>query len=320
MATTTTGQWLNQYVAPQLLQEFRNYKNDFIGALKGAPASAITADGVRFNKLINNVDFLVNNAAVFTPAAMTGEKTFVEWERYDTTPTSVTDEECRYLAYDKRAAVRVKHAEAMLMGIRDHVIWKLAPGDSSSANMPVVRTTGATVGTPATSNSPARSRLTFEDVVKYLETVKKLNLPDENELYIVLCPEHATDLIIDNNSAKFFADRQIYFDMSTGKVRSIMGFKFFENNAVLAYTSAGAKKAKGAAMAATDRYASLFFYGKNTVYHLDRTKILYKPEDEDTRSASPTSEFRLQTYGLVDRIRDYAVGALVSGIVIDPGE
>jgi hypothetical protein len=318
MSTTATGQWLNHFVAPQLLQEFRNYKNDFIGVLKGAPVQAITTDGIRFNKLINNVGFLVNNAAAFTPAAMTGEKVFVEWERYDTTPTSVTDDEVRYLAYEKRPAVRVKHSEAMLMGIRDHVVWKLAPPDSANANMPVVRTTGAIVGTPATSNSPARRRLTFEDLVTYLEKVKKLNLPDENELYMVLCPEHATDLIIDNNSAKFFSDRQIYFDMQTGKVRSIMGFKFFENNATLAYSTAGAKKAKGAALAATDRYGSLFFYGKNTLYHLDKVKILYKSETEDTRSASPTSEFRLQTYGLIDRIEDYGVGALVSDVVTAP--
>jgi hypothetical protein len=307
MATTTTGQWLNQYVAPQLLKEFKNYKDDFLAVLQGVPAAAITSDGVRFNRLVNNVGFYVNNAGVFTPSAMTGEKVFVEWEKYDTAPTSVTDEEVRYLAYDKRAAVRVKHTEAFKTGIRDHVLWKLAPADDTKNNMPVARTTGEAAGT--------RRRLSFRDVVNYLERVKKLNLPDENELYIVLCPEHATDLIVDSDSAKFFADRRIFFNQETGKVSSIMGFKFFENNAVLAYDDDGVKKAKGAVLTADDRYASLFFYGKNTLYHLDRTKILYRPEDEDTRSASPASEFRTQTYGLVDRVVDYGFGALVSGIV-----
>jgi hypothetical protein len=307
MAETTTGQWLNQYVAPQLLQEFKNYKDDFLAVLQGVPAGAITADGVRYNKLINNVGFFVNNVEDFTPTPMTGEKVFVEWEHYDTAPTSVTDDEVRYLAYDKRNAVRVKHTESFKMGIRDHVLWKLAPDDDSDANMPVVRTTGVNDGT-------GRLRLTFADLVKYLETVKKLNLPDMNELYMILSPEHATDLILDKDSAKLFADKNIFFDPISGKVRSIMGFKFFENNAVLAYDESGEKKAKGAALISTDRVASLFFYGKNTLYHLDKTKILYKPETEDTRSASPTSEFRTQTYGLVDRVVDYGFGALVSGI------
>ncbi|MDR0872991.1 MAG: hypothetical protein LBN27_05925 [Prevotellaceae bacterium] len=307
MATTTTGQWLNQYVAPQLLQEFKNYKDDFIAVLKGVPVAAITADGVRWNKLINNVSFYVNNAAVFTPQSMNGEKVFVEWEKYDTDPTAVTDAEVRYLAYDKRNEVRIKHTEAFKMGIRDHIMWKLAPADNTNANMPVIRTTGEDDGT-------GRLRLTFEDIVKYLEMVKGLNLPNQDEMYIILAPEHSTDLILDNKSAKFFSDRQIFYDMETGKVRSIMGFKFYENNAVLAYSSAGVKKAKGAVLGATDRRASLMFYAPETVYHLERTKILYKPETEDTRSADPTSEFRIQTYGLVDRRRDVGFGAIVSGI------
>jgi hypothetical protein len=306
MSIVVTGQWLNRYVAPQFLQEFKNYKDDFLSALRGVPAAAVTADGIRFNKLINNVGFYVNNTAPFVPKAMTGEKVFVEWERYDTDPTSVTDEEARYLAYDKRAAVRVKHSEAFKMGIRDHVLWKLAPGDNTNADMPVVRTTGTTVN--------GRKRLSFEDVVTYLERVKGLNLPDENELYIVLCPQHSTDLIVDKDSAKFFSDKRIFFNQTTGKVSSIMGFKFYENNAALAYDGDGEKKAKGAVLGSTDRLASLFFYGKNTVYHIEKTKILYKSETEDTRSASPTSEFRTQTYGLVDRVVDYGFGALVSGL------
>ena len=133
---------------------------------------------------------------------------------------------------------------------------------------------------------------------------------------MILCPEHETDLILDRDSANYFADKNIFFDVTTGKVRSVMGFKFYTNNAVLAYNNAGAKLAKGAALTSTDRRASLFYYGPNTVYHIESVKILYKPETQDTKSADPTSEFRTQTYGLVDRIVDYGVGAIVSGIAV----
>lgn len=309
MATIADGSWLTQFVSPQLLAEFKNYKDDFIGVLKGAPASAITADGIRFNKLINNVGFLVNNTSEFTAKKMTGKKIFVDWEKYDTEPTEVDDAEIRYLAYDKRSAVRVKHAEAFKMGIRDHVMWKLAPSVSSDANMPVMRTTGANDGT-------GRLRLSFADLVKYLEKVKNLNLPNEQELYMVLCPEHETDLILDRDSANYFADKNIFFDVTTGKVRSVMGFKFFSNNAALAYAADGTKKAKGAALGATDRRASLFFYAPNTVYHIESVKILYSPETTDTKSADPKSIFRTQTYGLIDRIEEIGVGAIVSGIAV----
>ncbi len=309
MAVLTDGNYLNQFVAPQLLVEFKNFKDDFIGVLKGAPASAITADGIRFNKLINNVGFLVNNTADFTAKKMDGKKTFVEWEKYDTEPTSVDDAEIRSLNFDKRSAVRVKHSEAFKMGIRNHVMWKLAPDDDTSDDMPVMRTTGPNDGT-------GRLRLVFGDLVKYLEKVKNLNLPDESQIYMILCPEHETDLILDRDSAAYFADKNIFFDVTTGKVKSVMGFKFFSNNAVLAYNNTGAKLAKGAALTSTDRRASMFFWAPNTVYHINSVKILYKPETTDTKSADPTSEFRTQTYGLIDRIQEYGVGAIVSGSAV----
>jgi hypothetical protein len=306
MAQESLGNWLNQYVAPQLLLEFKNFKDDFIGVLPGVPDQALSADGVRYNRLLNNVGFLVDNSVDLVPASMTGDKVFVEWERYDTTPTSVSDDEIRYLNYDKRNAVRVKHTEAFKMGIRDHVMWKLAPETSNIAGMPVMLTTGANDGS-------GRKRLTFADLIKYLELVKLLNLPDESQYNLVLNPKHATDLIIDRDSAPYFANKEIFFNMQTGAVKSVMGFNFFENNAAVAYDSTGAKKAMGSTLVAGDQAASLFFYAPNSLYHIDNVKILYKPEYIDTRSASPTSEFRIQTYGLVDRVVDYGFGAIVSG-------
>lgn len=302
--TTEVGQFLQQYVAPQLLEEFRNYKDDFMGVLRGIPPEAITADGVRFNKLINNVGFYVDNQNEFTAKKMTGERTFVPWEKYDTDPTAVDDAEIRALPYDKRAQVRVKHAEAFKIGIRNHTLHKLAPQSDVSGKMPVIRTTGTVID--------GRKRLTFADLVKYREIIGSLNLPNKEELYLVLCPEHSSDLLLDRDGAKDFG-QTLYFDAISGKVKSFLGFKFFENNAANIYTGAGEKKAEGALFASGDQYASTFFYGENTAYHLDRVKILYKPEDIDTKSADPTSEFRTQTYGIIDRIEDYGVGAIVSG-------
>lgn len=304
MATVENGQWLNQFVAPQLLQEFKNFKDDFIGVLEGVPQQAITADGIRFNKLINNVGFKVNNTNEFTAKKMTGKKVFVEWEKFDTEPTEVDDAEIRYLAYDKRNAVRVKHAESFKLGIRDHVLHKLAPTKNADG-MPVMRTTGEDDGT-------GRKRLTFVDLANFLEKVKALNLPDANKLYMVLSPKHVTDLILDKEAAKYFIDRGLYIDPMNGKVRSFMGFTFFENASCPTYTKAGVKVAAGAEATAGDQQASVFFYSPNTVYHIDKVKVLYSSETQDTKSADPKSIFRTQTYGLVDRKEDYGFGAIVS--------
>jgi hypothetical protein len=307
MAETTSGNYLNTYVAPQLLQEFKNYKDDFVGAIPGVPQQALSADGVRFNKLINNVGFYVDNASDFTAKKMTGSKTFVPWEKYDTDPTEADDAEVRNLAYDKRAEIRLQHALAMKLGLRNHIMWKLAPSEEGVSGMPTLRTTGAAIN--------GRKRLTFADLVLFLEMAKALSLPMEDQLSMILCPEHSTDLILDRDSAAYFADKSIFIDYATGKVKSVMGFKFYENGFCPSFTADGDKKPVGATLGAGDRNASTFFYPPNSIKHLEQVKILYKPETIDTKSADPKSEFRLQCYGLIDKVVDYGFGALISANV-----
>lgn len=122
------------------------------------------------------------------------------------------------------------------------------------------------------------------------------------------------DLLLDESASKFFYDRTFYLDPATGKPRGFMGLKFFENNDTPYYNYTTLKKiAETATPASTDFQASTFFYAPNTYYHINSVKSLFKPETLDTRSASPTSEYRTQTYGIVDRIEDYGIGAIVSG-------
>lgn len=306
MALPVDGFYLNKYVDPQPLIERRNYRADFMQVLGSVPAGALAADGIRRNKLINNVGFRVNNTEEFTPKAMTGQNIIVPWEIYDTEPTSCTDDEIRYLAFDKRASIRVKHNEAFQVGIRNHVLYKLAPNDNEKKEMPVIKTTGANDGT-------GRLRLCYKDLVNFATQVKTWNLPVSDALYMVLCPLHMGDLLLDENASKYFYDRTFYVDPITGKPKGFMGLKFFENNDTPYYNATTLKKIdEGKAPADTDFQASTFFYAPNTYYHLESVKSLYKPETTDTRSKSPTSEYRTQTYGIVDRIEEFGVGAILS--------
>lgn len=238
---------------------------------------------------------------------MTGQNIIVPWEIYDTEPTSCTDDEIRYLAFDKRASIRVKHNEAFQVGIRNHVLHKLAPEDDTKEAMPVIRTSGE-------KDIHGRVRLCYKDLVDFATLVKTWNLPITDALYMVLSPLHMGDLMLDKDASKYFYDRTFYIDPVTMKPKGFMGIKFFENNDCPFYNADNAKKvAEGVKVSAeTDFQASTFFYAPNTYYHLESVKSLYRPETTDTRSKSPTSEYRTQTYGIVDRIEDFGVGAILS--------
>ena len=216
MAQSVDGLYLNKYVDPQLLIERRNYRADFMQVLGSVPAGALAADGVRRNKLINNVGFRVNNTEDFEPKQMTGKNYIVPWEIYDTEPSSCTDDEIRYLAFDKRAAIRVKHNEAFQVGIRNHVLHKLAPEDDSNEEMPVIRTTGE-------KDINGRLRLSYKDLVDFATLAKTWNLPVTDALYMVLSPLHMGDLLLDKDASKYFYDRTFYLDPATGKPKGFMG-------------------------------------------------------------------------------------------------
>lgn len=303
MPALVDGLWLNQYVSPQLLQEFQNYKADFMGTLKPAPLAAISADGIRMHKLVNNVELLINNADDFVAQGMEGKKVIIGWDKLDTTPSSVDDAEARSLPFDKRAAVRMKHTESFQLGSRNYVMQKLAPA-ANSATTPVLRTTGADDGS-------GRLRLTYADLIKFHAAVKALNLPNANELFLILCAEHSQDLILDRASTQ--NNRDIVIDTTTGKLKRFYEIKLFENNYNPKYAADGTLKALGAVAAADDKNASIFYYAPNTVWHVNKVKILYKPETTDTTSADPTSEFRTQTYALCEKTQEHGFGAIVSG-------
>ncbi|CAA0144746.1 conserved hypothetical protein [Tenacibaculum maritimum] len=302
MADFVDGLWLEQYVEPQLLEDFRNYNDDFIGVLKRPNAAAIDKDGIKFNKLINNVGFHVNKTDDFVSKPMEGKKGFVAWDKLDTDPTSVTDKELRAMAFDKDAEVRKEHTNSWKLGVRDYVLNKLAPQTHVAGHMPVVRTTGEVFGN--------RRRMTYSDLMEYYVALETLNLNDKNGWFMILCDHHRADLLHDRANTKNYRDIQI--DLQTGELKKFFKLNFFENNDSPFYNAAGTKKSRGAIIGATDQKASTFFYAPNTVYHIEGVEVLKKERKTDTRSADPTSEMRLHSYGLCEKKQDHGFGAIVS--------
>ena len=303
MATEQDGLFLTQFVEPQLLEDFRNYRDDFLGILKGANPSAIDKDGIRFNKLLNNVQFKVNATVDFTPQPMLGKKTLVEWDKLDTTPTEYTDKELRAMAFDKEAALRVEHGNSFRIGVRDYVLNKLAPSANVDGKMPVIRTTGADYN--------GRKRLTYLDLINFYERLDPLNLSDKAGFNMVLSEQHRSDIIADKANTSNYRDVEI--DKETGELKRFFKLKFFENNSTPVYNAAGNLKSMGAVAAAGDQRASVFIYAPNTVYHIESTQVLFTVMKNDVISADPKAMMRLHTYGLCDRVQDHGFGAIISG-------
>lgn len=306
MPALVDGSWLKQYVDPQLLEEFRNFKDDFIGTLKAPNKAAIDTDGIKFNKLINTIPFHVNKTTAFEPVVVPTKKTLVEWDKLDTGLTVVTDAELRAMAFDKESELRRLHRESFQIGVRNYAMQKLAP-TADATGMPVLRTTGADDGT-------GRKKLTYVDLIKFLSAVEGLNLIDQSQLATILCAEHRQDLIDDRSSTNNYRDIQI--NKQTGAIERLFKMKFYENNQNVKYIADGTLKADGAAAIITDRNASVFYYAPNTVHHIESVMSLLKPMEQSTREVDPQTEFRLHAYGLTDKKQEYGFGAIVSGIVV----
>ncbi|MDB0616112.1 hypothetical protein PL372_11265 [Tenacibaculum dicentrarchi] len=302
MPALVDGIWLEQYVEPQLLEEFKNFNDDFIGTLKRPNPAAIDKDGIKFNKLINNVGFHINKGDAFTPQSMTGKKGLVNWDKLDTDLTQVTDAELRAMAFDKDAAIRVKHSESFKIGVRDYAMHKLAPQQNVDGKMPILRTTGAVIN--------GRKRLTYTDLVDYLVRLEGLNLTDKSAWHMILCDHHKSDLLHDRGATNNYRD--LIINPKTGAIERFFNLKFFENNSSVYYGASGALKSQGAVVGATDQKGSVFYYAPNTVYHIESVQTLFKPMNTDTRNANPTSEFRLHSYGLCDKKQEHGFGAIVS--------
>ena len=298
------GNWLNTYVDPQLLEDFQNYNDSFIGILKRPNEGAIDADGIKFNKLINNVGFVVNATEDFTAQSMLGKKGMVEWDQLDTTPSSYTAGELRAMAYDKEASIRVAHTDSFRIGVRRYALNKLAPKQNVNDKMPVIRTTGESFN--------GRKRMTYADLNTFLfEKIPVLNLSAKDQMYFILNDEHKADLIHDRANTSNYRDLEI--DPNTGELRRFFNLKFFENTETPLYNGAGVLKSLGSTKVEGDQSSSVFLYAPNTVYHIESVMSILSDMKTDTRSKNPKSEYRTHSYGLCDKRQEHGFGAIISG-------
>lgn len=220
-------------------------------------------------------------------------------DKFQTKPTSITDDELYALSYDKMSSVKERHSQALLVKKYAKAIHALAP-DSNAAKTPVLKTTGDVEGGAATG----RRMLQRTDIIALKKRFDVMQVPAEDRR-LVLCPDHVNDLLMQDQK---FAEQ--YYNYTTGKIANLYGFQVYEfvNNPV--YKTAGTKVAFSTAAGANEFQASVAFYGKMTFKATGSTKMYYSEAKTDPQNQRSLVNFR--HYFIVLPKKKEAIAAIMS--------
>lgn len=220
-------------------------------------------------------------------------------DKFQTKPTSITDDELYALSYDKMSSVKERHAQALLVKKYAKAIHALAP-DSNAAKTPVLKTTGDVEGGAATG----RRMLQRSDIIALKKRFDVMQVPAEDRR-LVLCPDHVNDLLMQDQK---FAEQ--YYNYTTGKIANLYSFQVYEfvNNPV--YKAAGTKVTFGTAAGANEFQASVAFYGKMTFKATGSTKMYYSEAKTDPQNQRSLVNFR--HYFIVLPKKKEAIAAIMS--------
>lgn len=289
----------NEAVEAELLKQFRAMNDDFMAKLRDK-SDKVNNDIINFNDIGADPNVLINNASYpIASAQRTDDKIPVSLFKLETENTIITDDELYALPYDKNSSVMQQHKDSLKASSIKLGLHSLAP-TVDSANTPVIRTTGTLVG--------GRRRLTFDDLVALKQKCDDLEI-DEELRNLVLCSNHANDLLLLDNT---FKDR--YANSQSGKlIMNIAGFNMYSNTRTPVYDGTTLnKKAYGAAAAGGDLKASVLFTGKNAIKAVGSVKMYYADAKENPKYRQSEVGFRM--YFLVHPLTLKGQGAIIAGV------
>lgn len=306
MATFSAGEHLNQLRA-MLMHDMVNDKSSYMGVIPNAPKEAIKAEGLDMNLITRTAEAEIGQTEDYVNSdvlELDVTKATIAWEYITTKPMKTDKDQIRAAIYNPESEIRTQNSRALMNAYRRFVLHGIAP-DANTAKMPVLRTSGA-------ADSNGRRRCTVNDLIDYQDAFRAVeNLDFEEDLYMNLCRQHVTDLMIDTKSNQDF--RSMYHNMKKGTPLDLYGFKMlFGNQGKVIYNETGTKLAVQATTVATDQEGSVAFWAPNVVKAVGNLENHYDPSSQDTMSNPPKSKHRITGYVLGARKQDEAVGALVS--------
>jgi hypothetical protein len=176
-------------------------------------------------------------------------------EELTTDPTLIQDSEALIVAYGKRASILDQHIKSQRTKMANRALYKWAVGASS---FKASTGTGRAAGGPSQTGN--RRAFTVADILavqqRFFADDIQTDLDDINGV-AVLTPRQYSDLL----AISQFTDADKYGSSAipSGVVRRAFGFDIYVRSQVVVLDSSDALKAEGAAGAAGDQDAAIFY-------------------------------------------------------------
>lgn len=229
----------------------------------------VSQDVIHFVAIGGDPAVLVNNTTYpLAITALADADKPISLDKFSTEATPVTDDELHAISYDKMASVQERHRDALREKIAQRGIHAIAP-DENAADIPVIKTTGASDGT--------RKKMTYADLLNLKRQFDKMGIPSQDRV-LVLCSDHVNDLL--ETEQKFKEHYNI--DQTNGKICRMYGFDIYEYDGTPYYNmTTGKKLAWGAVPTSTDARASVAFYAGRMMKAYGSTKFYHSKAEND---------------------------------------
>ncbi|AFL98379.1 hypothetical protein [Ornithobacterium rhinotracheale] len=253
----------NELAVTELIKQFR-HEHTWLEAVKSKPqwvgndVIKIPMRGAAPKVLIDNKIYPINSSQ------REDGKVVISLHKYETENTEVTTDELYALPYEKVSDVQQQHRETLEDKTAEHALHSICPQENTEKT-PVIVTTGEDDGS-------GRKRLTAKDLINLKKKLDKLKVPKKGRV-LVLCSDHATDLLIEDLTFK-----TRYQNTEEGKIASnYYGFEVYESTYAPTFNS---NQKEAFDVVAQGKEVSVVFHKQYTVkapgtaerYAIDKTQ------------------------------------------------
>lgn len=238
-----------------------------------------------------NPEVLINNTTYpLQVVAYDDTGVTIQLDKYQTKPTSVSDDAIQGASYSKIDATTRGHVRNITEKKYQKAIHALAP--ASNGDM-----------TPVVKKSDNANDV-YKAIVALKSKFDAMQVPATGRVLVLSSADHNALLL----------DRERYgnllTNMNSGETAPVVaGFKVFTYVGNPSYTSAGVKKAFGAVAAEGDVVASVAFYEGNTAKKTGNTKQYFRPSHMDPENQTNVLAYR--HYFIATPVENKYIGAII---------
>lgn len=246
------------------------------------------------------VDVLINNSSYPLSVQNYSDETIeINLDKYQTKPTSLSDDVIIGASYPKIDFVTRAHTHAMLSNKFKKAIHAIAPA-------------GETAATPLQLITDENGNLTYAELVMFRQKCDDAGFA-EDSIRLVLCPKHWNDLLKDR---KNFGDQLVNY--ATGKPNPLIaGFELYRYDGMPHYevNDGGedpdfyTKLAWGGAVTNTCKQASVAFVKEAIAKKTGLTKQYFSAAKTDPKNQSNLLSYR--HYFIVVPFQAKKIGAII---------